>query len=179
MLKGELRRTIDDLAQLTLKILDIQPPIRDMESVVGKLHGRIEEVDTISEFSDGYITKVTGDKSYKFEIHVPKNQDKQRKNFTIAHEIGHLVLDMHFFETEKWKNATGTYHRSGNSLNEYIANEFAAAFLMPEEEYYQQLRENMQEDGRVCVQKIADYFNVSVNAVQKRGYELGLFSQTI
>lgn len=179
ILKGELRRKIDDLAQLTLKILEIQPPIRDMESVVGKLEGRIEEEDTIGEFSDGYITKTKGSEKHKFEIHVPKNQNEQRKNFTIAHEIGHLVLDMRVFEPEEWENATGTYYRSGNSLNESIANEFAAAFLMPEEEYYQQLRENMQEDGRVCVQKIADYFNVSVNAVQKRGYELGLFSPTI
>lgn len=178
-MKGELRRTIDDLAQLTLKILNIQPPIEDMEEVVRRLKGCIEVDDTIGEFSDGYITKIEGAKEYKFEIHVPKNQDKQRKNFTIAHEIGHLVLDMHFFEKGKWEEAIGTYHRSGNSLNEYIANEFAAAFLMPEEEYYQQLRENMQEDGRVCVQKIADYFHVSVNAVQKRGYELGLFSQTV
>lgn len=64
------------------------------------------------------------------------------------------------------------YHRSGNSEKEYQANEFAAAFLMPRDEYWKALNRNTVGD-KVDTSKIAEYFNVSVEAASNRGKFLG------
>lgn len=65
------------------------------------------------------------------------------------------------------------YHqRLGSSEKEYQANEFAAAFLMPKNEYLKKLNEFVS-GNKVNTSKIAEYFNVSVEAASNRGKFLG------
>ena len=74
---------------------------------------------------------------------------------------------------ELWeKQENNIYHRIGNSEKEYQANEFAAAFLMPATEYLAVLNK-VAEGNMVDTSKIAEYFNVSIEAAANRGKFLG------
>lgn len=83
---------------------------------------------------------------------------------------------MGFLDSESWENANVDYHRTKNSLQEKVANEFAAAFLMPADMYREQLEKNTDEDGTVNIEAIAKYFGVSCNMAQNRGHCLGVLS---
>ena len=62
-----------------------------------------------------------------------------------------------------------------SSESELAANEFAAAFLMPEEDFIMQCEECKNENDMVNVTKVANYFNVSAQAATVRGSVLGLW----
>ena len=125
---------------------------------------------SLGVFSDGKIEK-QGD---SFSISVPTNQSNARKNFTIAHELGHLFLHMGYkIDRELWESPENkVYNRSGNSEFELQANEFAAAFLMPKELYKRVMDENTVGNA-VYIAKVAQYFNVSIDAASYRGKWLG------
>jgi Zn-dependent peptidase ImmA (M78 family) len=166
---SELRRLINNLTQDIIDLYNIQIPIQDINEVVGKIGGHVEESFDENMF-DGSIRK----QNNGFIIYVSPFQSAERRKFTIAHELGHLFLHMGYqINSNLWdgqKNAT--YYRSGDSLLEYQANEFAAAFLMPEKEYRKVMDQNT--DGiKVATDKIASYFGVSISAASNRGKFLG------
>ena len=169
-MNNELRMLINNLTQDIIDLYDIQIPIQDINSVVEKLGGRIEESFNIDNMSDGSIRK----QDDGFIIFVLPFQSVERRRFTIAHELGHLFLHMGYkINSDLWEHQeNATYYRAGDSLEEYQANEFAAAFLMPKKKYKEIMDKNtvgnMVETG-----KIASYFGVSVSAASNRGKFLG------
>lgn len=171
-MNNEMRMQINSLAEDIIKMFDISTPIHNMEDVVEKLGGKLEEDARIGSFSDGKIDRE--DPEVRFSIKIPYNQSESRKNFTVAHELGHLFLHMgYLIDDEMWENSKQmTFYRRGDSELEWQANEFAAAFLMPEKEYREVL-DNFSEDGYVLISKVADYFNVSIDAASYRGKWLG------
>lgn len=98
--------------------------------------GIIVEKTAIDDLSDIWIRK-SGKES--FEIFLPPVQISwtiERRNFMIAHELGHLFLHMGFrINDDKWNNQMKGFYRNNDAETNYQANEFAKAFLMPEEEY--------------------------------------------
>ena len=56
----------------------------------------------------------------------------------------------------------------------YQANEFAKAFLMPEEEYGEILN-RYTKGNRVNIKEVANHFHVAINAAANRGQLLGYF----
>lgn len=163
------RAIIDELTQDIIVYYDIKIPILDIDDVVKRIGGEIKSDDLLSEYSDGYIKK----KGDSFQIVVSLYQPRKRRNFTIAHELGHLFLHMgYMIDSEKWENQTDRYYRKGNSDEEYEANEFAAALLMPKKEY-KKILDKYTEGDIVYTTKIAKEFNVSVNAAANRGKWLG------
>ncbi len=166
-----LRKKINELAYDILQAYNIGAPIHNIDSIVKKIGGTIEEVDSLGIFSDGRVMK----KENRFTIYVPKHQPLQRRNFTIAHELGHLFIHMgYMIDDELWNNSDGvTFDRFGNSEGELQANEFAAAFLMPEDKYKEVMEEN-SEGNEVYISKVAEYFHVSIDAAAYRGKWLGL-----
>lgn len=161
------RNMINSLTADIIRTFKISIPIQNMEKLVEDLGGTIH---TSNEYVDGALKK-DGD---TFRILVSPYQDVKRKRFTIAHELGHLFLHMGYLTNEDlWnKQDNNEYQRSGSSEKEYQANEFAAALLMPEKEYCQIMQQNM-EGNWVNTSKIAEYFNVSVDAASNRGKFLG------
>ena len=104
---------------------------------------------------------------------VSPHQPIGRRNFTIAHELGHLFLHMGYkINQEIWERQEVTYFRKGDSEEEYEANEFAAAFLMPKK-VYKEIMDRHTEGNIVYTSKIAEEFNVSVKAASNRGKWLG------
>ena len=161
------RRMINSLAEDVLSAYNISVPIGNIDEIVEKLGGTIQKE---AFFSDGAVEK----EGYGFKIIVSPFQDEKRERFTIAHELGHLFLHMGYrTNNELWeKQENNIYHRIGNSEKEYQANEFAAAFLMPATEYLSVLNK-VAEGNMVDTSKIAEYFNVSIEAAANRGKFLG------
>lgn len=170
-LKYELRRVINEIAELVRKIYTVDGPVSDIDSVVSRMGGRVIENPNIYDFSDGQIRKISNS---EFEIIVSPFQSLERRNFAIAHELGHLFLHMDFMtDSDKLrKQSKEVYYRNGSSELEYQANEFAAAFLMPGKDYKNKLDEHIK-GNMVNTEKIARYFFVSIDAAVNRGIELG------
>lgn len=158
---------INSLTQDILTLFNIQIPIQDIDELVGMLGGSIQ---TDFSCTDGSVVK----EGESFRILISPFQDEKRRRFTIAHELGHLFLHMGYLtNAELWERQDeNIYHRLGSSEKEYQANEFAAAFLMPQKEYIKIMNENIIGD-KVNTSKIAEYFNVSVEAASNRGKFLG------
>ncbi len=169
-MNNELRMLINNLTQDIIDLYNIQIPIENINDVVTTLGGRVEETMDIDTMSDGSIRK----QDDGFIIYISPFQSSERKKFTIAHELGHLFLHMGYkISSELWdKQKNATYYRSGDSLMEYQANEFAAALLMPKE-IYKKIMDQYTIENKVETDKVADYFGVSVSAASNRGKFLG------
>ena len=168
------RNYINDLAQQVINAYSITIPITDIDEIVRRIGGTIEEKNNFDDLCDGTIIK-DGDNS--FRIAISPFQNAQRRSFTIAHELGHLFLHMGFrTNLDLWRTQDQTvYRRFGSSAQEYQANEFAASLLMPREIYKSIIMKNAV-DGRVDIVEIAKYFNVSQAAAINRGKFLGYFA---
>lgn len=166
-----MRNYIERLASDIHDIFQIPVPITNMESVISKLGGRlVYDSNMLISDADGKLRK----QGEGFIININPEQSDSRKNFTIAHEIGHLFLHMgYIIDEEKWDEKQNEYYyRKGNNEEEYEANEFAAAFLMPKDEY-KRVMDMYTEGNIVYTGKIAEYFNVSASAASNRGKWLG------
>lgn len=168
------RNYINQIASKLISALHIEIPIVNLEDVVSQLGGIIVENKSLNDAYDGTIKK-TGESS--FEIAISPYQSAKRKKFTIAHELGHLFLHMgYLLDPDLWNvQDEKIYRRFGTNEEEYQANEFAAALLMPREEFEKTVSE-LAEGNRIDVQQVANHFMVSVSAAKNRGYFLGLFS---
>lgn len=71
----------------------------DVEGVIKKLNGSIIEYEN-EDLSDGYIKYIDKKTPPSFQIHLKKITNDFRKRFTLAHELGHLILHMDFFDEE-------------------------------------------------------------------------------
>lgn len=169
-MNNELRMLINNLTQDIIDLYNIQIPIQNINDVVTALGGCVEERINIDNMSDGSIRK----QDDGFIIYVSPFQSSERKKITIAHELGHLFLHMGYkINSELWnKQKNETYYRSGDSLMEYQANEFAAALLMPKKAY-KEIMDQYTNGNQVETDKVADYFGVSISAASNRGKFLG------
>jgi Zn-dependent peptidase ImmA (M78 family) len=162
---GKKRRQISSIAETIREAFKMPSPI-DMEKAVSRLGGRIEAARgdkeaTIGREDESFVIRLDGTKPFV------------RRTFSLAHELGHLVLHMGFGQPEKWHQSEDyeeSYARSGWSEEEYEANEFAASFLMPSAEFRQVAA------NATSIKFIAEHFGVSVDAALTRGRFLGIYS---
>lgn len=169
------RETINKIAEIVLKYLKYENPAYDPQKAVSSLSGKIV-YDITDECEDASIEKSNNEDS-KFIIHLNKNKPCSRTRFSIAHELGHLFLHMGYM-TETWDTAEtfkdSIYYRSFNrkdmnySQEETEANEFAAAFLMPKEQFKISLLKNAFD-----IEATALEFQVSIEAAKNRARNLG------
>jgi Zn-dependent peptidase ImmA (M78 family) len=66
-------------------------------------------------------------------------------------------------------------YRLGYSEEEYEANQFAASFLMPVDEYKKFVRQKAV-NNKISIDTISSHFNVSHDAALTRGRWLGIFA---
>ena len=92
-----------------------------------------------------------------------------RKRFTIAHELGHIILHRKFLEHNDRYKEKILYRTTLIDRIESEANDFAAALLMPEDEFKVEYKKGP-------IESVATYFNVSTQAVRLRAYKLRLAS---
>jgi len=145
----------------------------DLKEVVTKLGGKISYVDFWggSAPASGSIEILRhSDNKSTFEIRLALDTGVLRDRFTIAHELGHYVLHYLYPTKVGGKDIRRLIaQRYGSGEVEKEANWFAAAFLMPREEYARKYREF---DGDHL--DLSDHFRVSAQASSIRAKVLGL-----
>ena len=87
----------------------------------------------------------------------------ERQRFTLAHELGHLVLSV-----------TG-----GKVNDEKAAHRFAGAFLMPAAALWAEVGKHRTSVGWGELFELKQLFGVSVQALTYRCKDLGIFNQTL
>jgi Zn-dependent peptidase ImmA (M78 family) len=162
---GLPKASIYKLAEHVAKQLGFQPGA-SLLPIVKKLGGKIVYVDW--ELESSKTGSIVVDEEGKFRIHLPWHTSPQRDRFTIAHELGHYVV--HFL----WKRHRGEEipnleaARDGTGREEWEANWFAAAFLMPDGHFRKAF------DAHRDIAKVAEEFDVSHAAAEVRARGLGL-----
>lgn len=138
----------------------------DLAKLVRKNNGEISYINYLDEDqTDAIIVKPDG----SFTIRLSAHTGALRDNFTIAHEIGHLLLHWPMVKAtgdEYGMRATRRIDNSNEDLRrcEWEANWFASAFLMPAKEF---------EDA-YKVGNAAECFGVTQSAVKVRAKILGI-----
>jgi Zn-dependent peptidase ImmA (M78 family) len=101
----------------------------------------------------------------KWIMSINSRHNKKRQKFTIAHELGHYLLhkdkDIEYIDTTFFRN------KELNSV-EYLANEFAAKLLMPENRVRHAI-----DSGDKNIGHLAERFGVSASAMKYRIISLG------
>ena len=120
-------------------------------------------------------------------IVVNKNHARVRQRFTIAHEIGHYVLEHHrngsmFIDLPSRHMSTALFRNSDSSTGEILqereANAFAAALLMPKylvKEEIEDLNLSFDQDDK-SVEQLAKKFKVSSQSMMFRLSNLNYFT---
>ena len=159
---GINRRNVDAAANIVRNALSLKVPISlsGLCTVIDeKLSGKC--IPDVKLSIDAEIR--TNNEYPFFEVRYRVDKPETRILFSVAHELGHLFL--HLLEQDGKLKKAEVLQRN---------NEFAAAFLMPEEEFVEKCQEHLDEN-RINVTKVAKDFNVSVQAATVRGNVLGLW----
>jgi Zn-dependent peptidase ImmA (M78 family) len=99
-----------------------------------------------------------------YTIHYSRYADFQAASFSLAHELFEMLSAHPRFPT-----------RLNERREEYLANRFAAQFLMPEKEVHAAAKPLLTpEMRRYLLPKLADRFQVSRPAMRFRLYDLGI-----
>lgn len=177
MTPSEIERVALDIrSQTTL----VGPPIPVFD-IAESLKMRVEEAD-LGVGASGLLVIENGVAVIGYQ----KGQSKERQRFTVAHEIGHMVL--HHERSDLFIDAEdflAVYRRddtrSRDNKQERDANTFAGALLMPKD-----MLDEMVADPSYQVElfddsdwkKFADRFEVSTQALIIRMTKLGYFGPT-
>lgn len=97
-------------------------------------------------------------------IHTGKNISVERQIFSLAHELGHLLMH---------KDSYGKNSEELTDEQEAEADRFAAAFLMPREQFIAEWKENRGLHWVDAVLKTKRHFKVSYQAVLRQLIEMG------
>lgn len=138
----------------------------DLSKLVSRNRGKIEYIGMFdSDQTDAIVVEPDG----SFVIRLSSETGELRDNFTIAHELGHLLL--HWPKVRKshegsGMRATRKVDESQEALVrcEWEANWFASAFLMPREEFLEAYEKGVASET----------FGVTQSAVDIRAKTLGL-----
>lgn len=162
---------INDLADRVILAYDIAIPILDIDSVVQRIGGRVEEKADLDILYDGRVRK---DGAASFYIEVSPYLSPRRRSFTIAHELGHLFLHMGY--RTNWKRwielDDAAFIPFGVFMQEDQASEFAAALLMPRDQLGEAIVKFTNGDS-VDMTEVAKCLHVSPAAAINRGRLLG------
>ncbi len=131
----------------------------DPAELTAQLGGSIHYEDMDELVNENGSIFVHGERD--FDILLPTYTSPRRDRFTIAHELGHYFL--HSSQGEKPIVA----YRQGSTRIEWEANWFAAALLMPEDEFKKACR----KASSIAV--IAGKFGVSEDAAAVRRKAIG------
>ena len=110
-----------------------------------------------------------------------KNTTKERRRFTLAHELGHFMLHIapldNFNNFQEIKDQNISFNRDDNwDYKEMEANSFAAQLLMPaklvEEQVQLLIDKSITKED--IIDHLAKHFNVSIQATEYRLKKLGV-----
>ncbi len=141
-------------------------PNEFLRHAIEKLRGKIAYLpDFVNDLGvDGSMVVEPG--ATHFKIFLPRTAIAAQTTFTMAHELGHLVLH---YPLAKPAPVRAVFARFGASKEERQANRFAAAFLMPRDEFVRVWSATGQDSLITAVR-----FGVMPVDVELRAESLGL-----
>lgn len=143
-----------------------------IECITDHLGIRVEALDLESEVS-GFLAINNGTAVIGYN----KQQGKERRRFTIAHEISHFILHAKketplFIDKHKNAEQRIMFRDAASSTGEFIqereANAFAAALLMPKKLIEQEINSHGIDSISKTIEALAKKFEVSVQAMSIR-----------
>ncbi len=191
--KAEINRFVEDLRQALhntdVNAFTLNPPY-NIEGAIQKIGGTIE-TGFVSNDAEGEVYPTRPYESRNFKIRLPYKTGDLKDRFTLAHELGHIMLHFHWPSREKWvsfcKKAEAelgesdykiSMFRQGRNQLEYEANHFAACFLMPEDQVKSSTASFFQSGRSVnipdFITKMSAIFQVSSFAMETRLKFLGI-----
>ena len=112
---------------------------------------------------DGLTARVShSEKGFLPVIVVNKKDWGERQRFTLAHELGHMIIDV-----------------SRKLDEEKAAHRFAGAFLMPAETLWAEIGKHRKSIGLRELCELKELLGVSIQAIVYRCYDLGIFSKSL
>jgi predicted transcriptional regulator len=136
----------------------------DVETISERFGIDVEYVPLEDDISG--VLERKDDRSNSWVIRVNQDHHPNRQRYTIAHELGHFCLHRHLKQSFEDK----IFFRGGESSpEEWQANDFACAILMPELEFRDAVR-----SGKTNVEELAREFKVSTLALRIRAKNLGM-----
>lgn len=177
-----LGRNVEEILE-TLEVynvpVDIKSILRDKLEI-----NIVEKLEWDKLAFDGSV--YLNNKGYP-EIWLNSAISENRQNFTLAHELGHIINDIlpkiDDFKDSIDDNYDTLYRSSNSNPMEVKANIFAAEFLMPEKFISQEAR-NLAETNdfdslslKQVIQRMADRFRVSFDAMKWRLVNLGYINK--
>lgn len=181
--KKLVREVVEELHDQLREQGAFKAPI-PVEKIAKAMNVKVTYVDTEDPDLSGFFYRDphTG----KAVIGINASHYRTRQRFTLAHELGHLMI--HSFEDLHYdrKGSGGIRNRdalssTGENREEMEANLFAAELLMPEELIFDKLEETQTDDifGKnidSVVRTMAKEFQVSSQALNIRMNQLGIVS---
>lgn len=155
--------SIETIAKHTRKSLGLKPgePVRNIIQLLERHGVIIIEVELMASF-DGASLKT--DCGYPVII-INRNFSNDRKRFTIAHELGHLLLHV-------LGNFPLPDYRDGKE-REKEADQFASEFLMPESE----IKNSLYGLRLSALTELKRYWLTSMASLIRRAYDLGCINK--
>jgi Zn-dependent peptidase ImmA (M78 family) len=133
----------------------------NIENVINTFNDIEVRYEQMQPNQSGYFRNVND----KWIIGVNRLHHRNRQRYTLAHELGHYIL-------HKEKNIdivdTTFFRNSETDSIEYMANEFAAKLLMPQDKVEALINQGIKNIG-----ELAEKFEVSASAMKYRVLSLG------
>jgi hypothetical protein len=167
-------------ADLLAKFGVEEPPV-DVEDLAKRLGAHIERRPHSPEIS-GLLYRDQRVDGERIVIGVNADDALVRQRFTIAHELGHLLLNHNeqlFVDRDLRVNLRAPKLHGHGGVAERQANWFAAALLMPEamvRRVATELSEGRRPSDETLISLVAEQFAVSRQAMGYRLLNLGLLS---
>lgn len=171
-MKRATHRAIEARAKKLLDDLRIVKPPINLDAIAAHL-----EVPIIREVLAPDISGFLYTESDRSAIVVNKTQRHHRQRFTIAHELGHLLLshkrDQIHVDKGYVLNFRSDRAYDGSQSDEVHANAFAATLLMPTHMLKADLSRLPRPFDDTDIERLAEYYDVSIQAFLIRLNGLG------
>ncbi|MBP2098515.1 spr1629 family repressor/antitoxin [Enterococcus rivorum] len=115
---------------------------------------------------DAYSTWASQEKS--FIILGNKKKSAVRRNFDLAHELGHLLLH--------YKIDMDSLTKDEHKIIEKEANDFASFFLLPKEQFLKDFSTISKKSNPESYLDLKMKYMVSIGALEYRAYKMGLLT---
>ena len=157
------------IERITIDLLNRHNYIDDMVDIADIVRQQNYNVfiDDLDNNISGYVDHENR------EVVLNKNETPERRRFTLAHELGHIILNSNNRIQHRDNILNNQLDIYANDDKEVEANYFAGCILMPRNVFIREFN-SIKGDIDYKIQKLAYYFGVSKLAVNVRANVLNL-----
>ena len=157
------------IEEITINLLNRHNYIDDMVDIANIVRQQNYNVfiDDLDNNISGYVDHENR------EVVLNKNETPERRRFTLAHELGHIILNSNNSIQHRDNILNNQLDIYANDDKEVEANYFAGCILMPRDVFIREFN-SIKGDIDYKIQKLAYYFGVSKLAVNVRANVLNL-----